>query len=216
MTSMNSITLRPESSADHRRVEWITREAFWNLHRPGCDEHYLAHVLRKSPDFIPDLDFVALLDDLPVGNIMYARSRVISLVGQAIEVLTFGPVSVLPPYQSLGIGSRLIRHTLALAKDMGYSVVVIYGDPLYYSRFGFQPAEDYALRSAEGYFSPALQILELVPGTAKALSGRFHEADAYHLDITAAEAIDKLFEPKEKLETPSQKRFLELLSQSHL
>jgi putative acetyltransferase len=36
------ITIRLEGPKDHRIVEELTREAFWNLHMPGCDEH-LAH-----------------------------------------------------------------------------------------------------------------------------------------------------------------------------
>jgi hypothetical protein len=56
------IAIRPETAADNRTVEEITREAFWNHHVPGCDEHYLAHVMRDHEDFVPELDFVALAD----------------------------------------------------------------------------------------------------------------------------------------------------------
>ena len=52
-----SLILRKEPK-DYRAVEMI-RESFWNLNAPGCDEHYLAHLLRTHPDFIPQLDFVA-------------------------------------------------------------------------------------------------------------------------------------------------------------
>ena len=72
-----NLHLRPELESDHRIVEHCVREAFWNLHVPGCNEHYLAHLLRGHPDFIPEFDFVALLDDGIVGNIMYTRSQVI-------------------------------------------------------------------------------------------------------------------------------------------
>ncbi len=74
MPGNDNVTLRLETEVDYRVVESITREAFWNLHVPGCDEHYLTHVLRQSPDFIPELDFVAVIDDEIVGNIMYAHS----------------------------------------------------------------------------------------------------------------------------------------------
>ena len=60
-----------------REVEELTREAFWVHHVPGCDEHYLVHVLRSHPDFIPELDFVAIVYDKIVGNIMYTKSRLI-------------------------------------------------------------------------------------------------------------------------------------------
>ena len=35
------IKIRNEKETDYRRVEEITRKAFWNLYAPGCDEHYL-------------------------------------------------------------------------------------------------------------------------------------------------------------------------------
>lgn len=45
---MNPV-IRPENEGDYKEVENMTREAFWNLYRPGCDEHLLAHRLRKVP-----------------------------------------------------------------------------------------------------------------------------------------------------------------------
>lgn len=207
--------LRPETEPDHPVVEQLTREAFWNLYRPGCDEHYLAHILRSSVDFIPELDYVAVVNDVVIGNIMYAHSRIKAADGRDHAVITFGPVSVLPEKQSLGIGKALITHTLGIARELGHRVVVIYGDPLYYCRFGFEPGENYGIRTSDGMFSPALQVLELVPGAMEGISGQFHEADVYRLDPAAAEEFDKTFEPKELLETPTQKRFMDLLSQSH-
>ena len=34
-----SITFRREEPRDHRAVETLVREAFWNVYRPGCVEH---------------------------------------------------------------------------------------------------------------------------------------------------------------------------------
>lgn len=48
-----SLTLRHEAPADHRAVETLVREAFWNVYKPGCDEHYYLHLLRQSPAFRP-------------------------------------------------------------------------------------------------------------------------------------------------------------------
>ena len=51
--------IRREAEEDFRAVEELTREAFWNLNSPGCEEHYLVHQLRAHEDFLPELDFVA-------------------------------------------------------------------------------------------------------------------------------------------------------------
>ena len=52
---MKSILIRREMPGDYREVENLTREAFWNVYRPGCDEHYIVHILRNHEDFIPDV-----------------------------------------------------------------------------------------------------------------------------------------------------------------
>lgn len=216
MKEKPEMLLRLEQSSDYRQVEYLTREAFWNLHVPGCDEHYLVHILREDVAFVPELDFVAVVNEKIVGNIMYAKCKLLQSDGVEHDVLSFGPVSVLPQFQGTGVGSALIRHTLALAKDLGHKLVAIYGDPLYYCRFGFVAAEKYKICSSDGYFSPALQVLELVPGSLDGINGRFHEAVVYHIDAEAASIFDATFEAKEKKWMPSQKRFEELVGMAHL
>lgn len=193
----------------------LTREAFWNVNVPGCDEHYLAHTLRQAPAYVAELDFVAEYEGIIAGNIMYARAGIHTEQGKARKVLTFGPVSVLPRHQGRGIGSALIRQTLSLAKELGYRAVVIYGDPRFYQRFGFVAGEEAGIRTMDGLFSPALQALELVPGALEEMRGRFDEGDAYRLDYEAAAEFEKGFPPRAKEVTASQARFLELLSLAH-
>lgn len=66
----NDYIIRLETPIDYEIVENLTREAFWNVHVPGCDEHYLAHILRDHEDFIPELDFVLEVAGKIIGNIM--------------------------------------------------------------------------------------------------------------------------------------------------
>ena len=207
------IVLRQETPADYRAVEALTREAFWNLNTPGCDEHYLAHILRDAAAFISELDFVALVDKIVVGNMMYTHSQIALDTGDMLPVITFGPISVLPEYQGKGIGGALIRHTLTLAKQMEYSAVLIYGDPAYYSRLGFVPAERYAIGTEDGYYHDALQAYPLQTNALQETAGRFLEGFIYHIDEAAAAAFDKAFPPKEKLSgTPSQLRFQQIIT----
>ena len=55
---MENLTIRLETEKDYRAVEELTREAFWNVYKPGADEHYFVHMMRNHPDFIPELAFV--------------------------------------------------------------------------------------------------------------------------------------------------------------
>ena len=54
----NDIIIRLERKDEQREVENLIREAFWNVYRPGCLEHYVLNQLRDNPDFIPELNFV--------------------------------------------------------------------------------------------------------------------------------------------------------------
>jgi predicted N-acetyltransferase YhbS len=210
MSLKKQILIRREQPEDYSAVERLTREAFWNLNVPGCDEHYLAHTLRSHPDFLPELDFVAVIDDIVAGNIMFARSVVADNAGNNHPVLTFGPLSVLPAFQKQGIGASLVRHSCDKARALGHPAVLIYGDPAYYSRIGFRPAENFGIATGEGSFHPALQALELLPGVLSALRGRFLEGPAYHFDPAQAAEFDARFPPKEKFVTESQRRFARL------
>jgi len=211
-----NIQLRLEQPGDYQEVEWLTREAFWNIHEPGCCEHFLVHKLHSSEAFVRELAFVATENEKIVGNILYTKSAIITQEGTRQEVLTFGPVSVLPAYQRKGIGSALIHHTKQIAADLGYRAILIYGDPAYYSRVGFSPASDYSIQTADGMYAAALQVCVLSQERLSGICGRFVEDPIFDIHAEEAQAFDKGFPFKEKISgTRSQKRFLEILRMTH-
>jgi putative acetyltransferase len=202
-----NLVIRNEREIDFRTVEELTREAFWNVQVPGCNEHFCLHNMRGSIDFITELDFVAELDGKLVGNIVYTHGRIIDDAGKISKVICFGPISVLPAYQSQGIGGALIRHSCDKARSMGFTSVCIYGDPRYYARFGFRCAEKYDIKTSDGKFAIALMALELVPGALREISGRFVESPAFEVDEDAFQRYEASFPPKEKAVTESQAEF---------
>ena len=206
------LILRNAKKEDYRTVEQLVREAFWNLYVPGCSEHYVLHNLRKSSDFIPELDFIAEQGGQIVGQIAYSRGIIRGKGAEGKEVITFGPVSVLPAFQRRGIGSALIIHTISLARDMDYPAICIYGDPRYYSRFGFRCAEKYEIKTAENKFAVALQVLELKQGALNNVSGRFIESAAFAVDEIEFARYDAAFPFRQKKETDSQREFRLLAS----
>ena len=56
--SKNDYIIRLERKEEQREVEFLVRESFWNVYRPGCLEHYVLNQLRDDADFIPELNFV--------------------------------------------------------------------------------------------------------------------------------------------------------------
>ena len=206
------LIIRNEKISEYRTVEELTREAFWNLYVPGCTEHFVLHNLRSSTDFIPELDFVAQRESRIVGHIIYTRGIIKDKQGAEKEVISFGPVSVLPAFQKQGVGSALIFHTINIAKDMGYPAIFIYGDPRYYCRFGFRCAEKYDIKTADGKFAIALLALELKQNALNNMAGRFIESTAYEVDEKKFEEYDSTFPYKVKTETDSQREFRILAS----
>ena len=101
------IELRLETPADYAETEKVVREAFWNVYAPGCTEHYLVHVMRSSENFVRELAFVAVADSKIVGCVMFVKGTIAGDDGVVREVLTLGPIAVLPAYQKKGVGRRL-------------------------------------------------------------------------------------------------------------
>ena len=193
------LTIRREAPADYRAVEALTRDAFWGWgENPMCDgEHLIVHRLRESTDIVPELDFVAEANGILVGHIIYAKAQILSPDGQKTEVLTFGPLSVLPRCQKQGIGGALIRHSVQEAARLGYRAVVIYGHPDYYPRFGFRPALAFHLTSPDGSSPDALMALELYAGALNGVRGKFYESSVYEVTPEEVAEFEKEFPPKE-------------------
>jgi predicted N-acetyltransferase YhbS len=203
----NAVKIRNEEKADYRRVEEITRKAFWNLYVPGCNEHYLAHVMRSHSDFVPELDFVIEVDGQVIGNIMYTKARLFDESGREKEILSFGPVCILPGYQRMGYGKRLLEHSFERARALGYDVIVIFGHPGNYVSRGFVSCKKRNVCLEGGVFPTAMLVKELKPG---ALDGRkwvYRDSPVYKVDERQAELFDEGFEKLEKKYQPSQEEF---------
>lgn len=207
------IIIRPEAPHEHRAVEELTRAAFWNQYIPGCDEHYLVHIMRTHPDFCTELDFVAEADGNVIGNIMFTRSRLIGPGGEQLETVTFGPLTVHPSYQRRGIGSSLIRHTIPLVKAARYHAVIIYGNPSNYVSAGFVGSRTYGIATPEGTFPTALLVLPLSDTLRDSRDWKFYQSSVFEFRRTDAEDYDRQFPPMEKRHQPSQELFA-ILSRS--
>ncbi|WP_041611319.1 GNAT family N-acetyltransferase [Treponema primitia] len=205
------ITLRLEEEKDHRLVEELTREAFWNVYFPGCNEHLLVHNLRKTSEFIKQLDFVAIHNNEIVGNIVYVEAK-IKDNDKEHSVLTFGPISVLPEYENKGIGGKLINHTIKLSKEMGYKAIIIYGDPEYYKRFEFKESKKYSITNKDKKYPAALLVLELYSNALNGINGVFDEGSIYEIDETELEKFEMGFYKKPKEVKKSQEKFMEIAS----
>lgn len=179
-------------------TENITRETFWNLFKSGCDEHLVLHNLRKSNSYIPNLDMVALWENRIIGHTITTKAKVVDQKNNEHKVLCVGPISVLPEFQNKGIGGKLINQSIAIAKESGFSGMILFGDPGYYRRFGFVNAQKYGITTKEGLNFEPFMALELQPNALSTIKGKFYEDKAFETDEEELNEFEKLFPKKEK------------------
>ena len=203
----NHNTIRLEKKEDYRAVENLVREAFWNVYRPGCLEHYVIHVLREDPAFVRELDFVMEQDGALIGQNMFMRTVINADDGRVIPVLTMGPICITPELKRKGYGKKLLDYSLERAAALGFGAVLFEGNIGFYGHSGFTYARSFGIRYhdlPEGADDSFFLCRELVPGYLEGITGVYRTPRGYYVDEAEAEEFDKTFPPKEKLRLPGQ------------
>ena len=208
------MNIRLEQPKDYHEVENLTREAFWNVYRPGCTEHYVLHQYRTNPDFIPELDFVMEEEQgCIIGHIMFSRAELVLDDGNKIPSWTFGPISIHPDYKRKGYGLQLLNYALEKARELGIGFLCMEGNIDFYRHAGFGLASRLGIhyhaepRDAD---VPYFLAQELVPGWLKRqgiINATYTPPWGYFVadnNPEAFEAYEATFPPKEKLRLPGQ------------
>ena len=205
--------IRLEQTKDYCEVENLTREAFWNVYRPGCTEHYVLNQYRSNPDFIPELDFVMEEDGRIIGHIMFSHAELALPDGTRKSSWTFGPISIHPDYKRKGYGLKLLQYALKKARGMGVGFLCMEGNIGFYKHAGFGLASRLGIHYHDMPHDeevPFFLAQELIPGWLKANGiaeatycppKGYFVADEYP---EAFEAYEATFPPKEKLRLPGQ------------
>lgn len=206
MNLNKNIIIRTETPADYRIVEEMTRDAFWNLYVPGCGEHYLTHILRSHPDFIPELDLVIKKDNQIIGNVMYTKAQLTDETGRVKTILTFGPVCIRKEFQRHGYSRLLLEKSFKIAHDLNYDTIVIFGMPSNYVSRGFESCFKHQV-TMNGTYPTAMLVKEIVPGTLQGHQWSYQESPALEINQAAIDQFDQQFAPKHKQWQPSQEEF---------
>ncbi len=216
MSNNSEYTIRQEQPADFSVVENLTREAFWNVYRPGCSEHYVLHCYRNHPDFIPELSLVLESKGEILAHVMFAWSEILVDPDESqacsaqdqrrLRMMTFGPISVRPDMQRKGLGKLLLDYALERARDMGAGCIAMCGNIQFYGKCGFVTATSKGIRYADDPDgdAPYFLIKELTPGFLDGVSGSYRDPAPYFVDDCDVEEFDKQFPPKEKKVLPGQ------------
>ena len=199
--------IRLEKKEEHREVENLVRESFWNVYRPGCLEHFVLHELRNDADFVPQLDLVMLLDGRIIGQNVFVRAAIKSDSGEDLPIMTMGPICIAPEFKRQGYGKILLDYSLERAKEMGSGAVCFEGSIDFYGKSGFTYASEFGIRYhglPEGADQSFFLCKELAAGYLDGVTGEYSTPAGYFVDEAAAEEFDKRFPPKEKLKLDGQ------------
>lgn len=185
----------------------MVREAFWNVYRPGCMEHYVLHCYRNDPDFVPQLDFVMELDGKTIGQVIYVRSHIDCDDGRKTEIMTFGPICIAPEYKRKGYGKILLDYSMEKAKEKGAGALAITGNIDFYGKSGFVPAKTKGVRYSFDPDADYLLIKELRSGFLDGITGTYTDPKGYFVcenDPEGFSEYEKTFPYKEKERTDTQ------------
>ena len=203
----NDYMIRLERKEEHREVENLIREAFWNVYRPGCLEHYVINQLRSDEAFVPELDFVMEKDGQIIGQNMFMHAEIKADDGRSIPIMTMGPICITPELKRKGWGKILLDYSLEKAAELGCGAVCFEGNIDFYGKSGFTYASEFGIRYhglPEGADASFFLCKELTPGFLDGITGVYGPPKGYFVDEAAAEEFDRQFAPKEKLRLPGQ------------
>ena len=203
----NDCIIRLERTEEHRETETLVREAFWNVYRPGCLEHYVLNQLRNDEAFVPELNFVMEKDGRLIGQNMFMRAVIKADDGSDLPIMTMGPICITPELQGKGYGKILLDYSLEKAAELGCGALCFEGNINFYGKSGFTYASESGIRYhglPEGADASFFLCKELKKGYLDGISGEYTPPNGYFVDEAQAEEFDKQFPPKEKLKLPTQ------------
>ena len=172
------LIFRTESSRDYSRVSKLIKHAFKDVPESDHTEHRLVERLRSSDAFIPKLSIVVEVDRKIIGHILLTKIH-IQNDQQSFESLALAPVSVHPEFQKNGIGSKLILHAHEVARNLGFTSIVLLGHADYYPRFGYQRASKYGIQLPFNAPDENCMAIELVEDGLKGVSGIVRYPDVF-------------------------------------
>ena len=148
-----TMEIRAEQPEDFAAIREVNIAAFERV-----NEADLVDRLRKAG---MTLSFVAVEAERVVGHIFFSPLSIEGECPSPPLVLGLAPLAVLPDSQKQGIGSLLVRHSLKQVGNLGFSAIVVLGNPAYYSRFGFKSAKEKNLACEYDVPDEAFMIVEL-------------------------------------------------------
>lgn len=136
-----TISIRQEVQDDYDEVYELVKASFATENHSE-EPDYLNEV-RTRKTFIPELSLVAHLDNGQIVGQITLYETTICNGDKNITQLVLSPICVLPDYFHKSIASAMIKESFIIAKKLGYGAIFLWGNPKFYSQFGFVPTYHY-------------------------------------------------------------------------
>ena len=150
--------IRSEQPQDVNSIQQVTIAAFASVVYSDHREQFIVSALRQARQLT--ISLVAELNGHVIGHV--AISPV--LISSGTEGwYGLGPVSVLPEFQGLGIGTDLIQTALEQLKKQHARGCVVLGEPSYYARFGFKAEPELVLEGVPAEYFQAIAFDNVIP-----------------------------------------------------
>lgn len=165
-------TIRPEQVKDYDSIYTLIQTAFLTAKEADGNEQDFAASLRSTSNYIPELSLVVEDGEKLIAHIMLTQI-ILNTPNGPHKALMLAPISVLLEYRDQGVGSKLIRESLLIARSMGYDIVMLCGDPGYYNRFGFKTASSFGICNTDGIPDQYVLACELEANVLDKVTGTF-------------------------------------------
>ena len=143
----------------------------------------LVEEIRAKKYYVPELELIMINEnDEVIGYVMFSRFHIEGKYEEELLMLT--PVAVKTELQRKHISKELIEYGFLKAKEMGYKVVIVEGNPQNYNSRGFVTSIDYGIIAAPSVGLPApecLMVKELAEGALEEISGSLEYSFYEHL-----------------------------------
>ena len=158
--------IRPELEEDRAPIRELNRLVF------GSDsEADLVDRLRRERRV--ELSLVCIIGGQIVGHVLFSDLDA-EIDGRSLKALALAPMAVVPMRQMQGIGTRLMRESLARLERGEFEAIVVLGHETYYPRFGF--SAELARKLDSPFKTDSFMALALKPGrwTARRVRSSIH------------------------------------------
>ena len=162
--------IRQEKPSDFQNIYDLVKVSFQTAKVSNGNEQDYVNKLRASDGYIPDLALVAEEDRNIIGHIMLTKTYITTGTSK-VEALLLAPLSVSLSYRKRGIGSKLVRNSLKLAENSGYTTVFVVGDPAFYGRFGFKSSTLFGVKHIPAIPDEYVMVFELSVGALAGVTG---------------------------------------------